>query len=67
MIICNKTTTPEQILQKNEVQMDEVSGFYFMANINRFIGCPILTLELKGNKSKRVNLKKANVTKKLNL
>lgn len=65
MIICNKTMTPEQILQKNEVQIGEVNGVYFMADNGGFSGRPIFTFQLNNNKRKRVKLKTANVTSML--
>lgn len=65
MIICNKTMTSEQILQKNGVQIGEVNGVYFMANNGGFSGRPIFTFQLNNNKRKRVKLKKANVTSML--
>ena len=49
-------------LPENEEQIDEVNGFYFMANHSMINGGPILTLQINNGKNKSIKLKKKNVS-----
>ena len=49
-------------LPENEEQIDNVNGFYFMANNSMFNGYPILTLQINNGKNRNIKLKKKNVS-----
>lgn len=45
-------------LPEDEEQIDDVNGFYFMANHSTFNGDPILTLQINNGKNRSIKLKK---------
>lgn len=49
-------------LPENEEQINDVNGFYFMANPSTFNGDPILTLQINDGKNRSIKLKKKNVS-----
>lgn len=49
-------------LPENEEQIDNVNGFYFMANHSAFNGDPILTLQINNGENRNIKLKKRNVS-----
>ena len=49
-------------LPENEEQIENVNGFYFMANHTPFNGDPILTLQINNGENKSIKLKKKDVS-----